>query len=164
MSPSLCPSPIHSVTPSKLWCQAILWTHDQIVKSEVWPLQSHYHEAPSLMTEWERPWGLPSLLYNGYRVSYQKVKWLEWGADHSLPSSSEVKERVELYPYPLWAFMACNRTNFTVYLLYIYIYIYIWTIRIVCNLLYSMKWTCTVTSVISGFVQQTIPYFNYLMP
>jgi len=35
------------------------------------------------------------------------------GVDHLLPSNTEVKERVELYLYPLWAFMACARVNFT---------------------------------------------------
>jgi hypothetical protein len=34
----------------------------------------------------------------------------------------------------------------------------------VCNLYYSMQWTYTATSVISGFVQQTTLYFNYLRP
>ena len=34
-------------------------------------------------------------------------------ADHSPPSSTEVKERVELHLYsPLWAFVACSRVNF----------------------------------------------------
>ena len=47
----------------------------------------------------DRPWGPPSLLYNGYRV-------FPWGkvrpgrdADPSLLSSAEVKNRVELYHY-----------------------------------------------------------------
>ena len=33
------------------------------------------------------------------------------GVDHPPPSSAEVKERVELYPYS--PFMACSRANFT---------------------------------------------------
>jgi hypothetical protein len=34
--------------------------------------------------------------------------------DHPTPSSAEVNERVELYPYsPFWAFMVCYRANFT---------------------------------------------------
>ena len=45
----------------------------------------------------DRPWGPPSLLYNGYRVSFPEVKRPGRGVDHSLPSSAEVKESVELY-------------------------------------------------------------------
>ena len=44
----------------------------------------------------DRPWVPRSLLYNGYRV-FPRVKWLGRGIDHPLPSSTEVKERVELY-------------------------------------------------------------------
>jgi hypothetical protein len=54
----------------------------------------------------ERPWGPPSLLYNGYRVSFPGVKRPGRGVDHSPPSSDRVKERVELYLYspsgPSW--------------------------------------------------------------
>jgi hypothetical protein len=32
----------------------------------------------------------------------------------STPSSAEVKERVELYLYPLWALVVCSRVNFYV--------------------------------------------------
>ena len=45
----------------------------------------------------DRPWGPFSLLYNGYRVSFPGVKRPGRGVDHPLPSSAEVKERVELY-------------------------------------------------------------------
>jgi len=52
-----------------------------------------------------RPWGPPSLLYNEYRVSFTGVKQPGRG-DHPRPSSTEVKERVELYLYspsrPSW--------------------------------------------------------------
>jgi hypothetical protein len=35
-------------------------------------------------------------------------------ADHAPQSSAEVKERVDLYIFfPLWAFLACSRANFT---------------------------------------------------
>ena len=46
------------------------------------------------------PWGPPSLLYNGYRVSF--LGWLGHGIDHPPPSSAEVKERLELYLYSPW--------------------------------------------------------------
>jgi hypothetical protein len=45
----------------------------------------------------DRPWGPPSLLYNGYRVSFPGVKRPGRGVDHPPSSSAEVKERVELY-------------------------------------------------------------------
>jgi len=45
--------------------------------------------------------GPHSLLYNGYKVSFQGVKWLRHGADHPYPSSAKVKEEVELYLYPV---------------------------------------------------------------
>ena len=48
----------------------------------------------------DRPWGPPSLLYNGYRVfrgGGGGVKRPGRGVDHPLTSSAEVKERVELY-------------------------------------------------------------------
>jgi len=57
-------------------------------------------------THQDRPWGPPSLLYNGYRVSFPKVKRPELGVDHPQSSRAEVKERAELYLYypsgPVW--------------------------------------------------------------
>jgi hypothetical protein len=54
----------------------------------------------------DRPWGPPSLLYNGYRVCFPGVKRPGRGVDHPLPSSVWIKERVELYLYspsgPSW--------------------------------------------------------------
>ena len=44
----------------------------------------------------DRPWGPPSLLYNGYRV-FPTVKRPGRCVDHPLPSSAEVGGRVELY-------------------------------------------------------------------
>jgi hypothetical protein len=44
--------------------------------------------------------------------SFPGVKRQVRGVNHPLPSSAEVKERVELYPYsPLWAFMACSELH-----------------------------------------------------
>jgi hypothetical protein len=41
------------------------------------------------------------------------VKWPRSGADHTPPSSAEVKERVELLLYSLlWTFVACFRVKF----------------------------------------------------
>jgi hypothetical protein len=47
------------------------------------------------------PGGLPSLLYNGCRVSLLGVKRLGRGVNNPAPSSADVKERVELYIYSL---------------------------------------------------------------
>jgi hypothetical protein len=42
------------------------------------------------------------------------VRWLVCVIDHRPPSSSVVKERVELYLYaPLWALMVCSRLTVT---------------------------------------------------
>ena len=50
-------------------------------------------------TRSDRPCGPPSLLDNGYRVSFPGVKRPTRGLNHSRPSGAEVKERVELYLY-----------------------------------------------------------------
>jgi hypothetical protein len=54
----------------------------------------------------DRPWGPPSLLYNGYLVSFPGVKQPGCDVNHPPPSSTEVKGRVELYLYspsgPSW--------------------------------------------------------------
>ena len=53
----------------------------------------------------DQPWGPPSLLYNGYRV-FPGGKAAGHGIDNPPPSSTEVKERVELHlnslSGPLW--------------------------------------------------------------
>jgi hypothetical protein len=54
-------------------------------------------DGPGLESRWDeifrtcpdRPWGPPSLLYNGYRV-FPGVKWPGRDADHPPPSSAEV--------------------------------------------------------------------------
>ena len=45
------------------------------------------------------PWGLPSLLYSGYKVIPRGKAAGVW-IDHPPPSSAEVKERVELTSTP----------------------------------------------------------------
>ena len=71
-------------------------------------------DGPGIESQWgkifqthpDRPWGPPSLLYNGYQVSFPGVKRPGRGVDQPPPSSAEVKERVELYLYspsgPSW--------------------------------------------------------------
>ena len=54
----------------------------------------------------DRPWGPPSLLYNGYCVSFSEVKRPGRGVAHPHSCSAEVKEREQLYLYtpsgPSW--------------------------------------------------------------
>ena len=60
----------------------------------------------------DRPWGPPSLQYNGYRVYFLRVKRLGRGVDRPPSSSAEVKERLELYPYSQsgasWFVLGCT--------------------------------------------------------
>jgi len=53
----------------------------------------HFHTCP------DRPWGPPSLLYNGYRVFHGGNVQPGRDADPSPTSSAEVKNRAELYLY-----------------------------------------------------------------
>ena len=54
----------------------------------------------------DRPWGRPSLLYNGNGVSFPGVMRPGRGNDHQPPPRAEVKARVPLYLYspsgPSW--------------------------------------------------------------
>ena len=47
----------------------------------------------------ERPRGPPSLLDNGYRASFPRIKQSVGVVDNTPPSSTDVKERVEIYLY-----------------------------------------------------------------
>jgi hypothetical protein len=53
--------------------------------------------------------GPPSLLYDGYRVSFRGVRRPGRAVNHPPPSSAEVKDRIELYLYffsgPSWPFL-----------------------------------------------------------
>jgi hypothetical protein len=64
----------------------------------------------------DRRWGPYSLLYNWYQVSFPGIKRPERGVGHSPLSCAEVKERVELYLYPIWAIMSYSGVNVTVFL------------------------------------------------
>jgi hypothetical protein len=64
------------------------------------------------------PWGIhsspPSLLYNGYCVSFPGAKQPKHGFDHRPPSSAKLKVKsTATHLFPLWAFVACCRVNFT---------------------------------------------------
>ena len=51
------------------------------------------------LTHPDPPWSPPSLLYSGYRLTFPEVNRPGRGINHPLPSSAEVKERVELFIY-----------------------------------------------------------------
>jgi hypothetical protein len=59
-------------------------------------------------------WGPRSLLYKGYRLSFRGGEGKRPGrrVNHPPASNTEVEGIVELYLYPLWAFMACSRSKF----------------------------------------------------
>jgi hypothetical protein len=59
-----------------------------------------------LRTPQDRPWGPPSLLYGGCRVSFPGVTRPWRGVDHPPASSAKVL-------LPLWAFVAYSKVNFT---------------------------------------------------
>jgi hypothetical protein len=62
----------------------------------------------------DRPWGPPSLLYNGYRVFPGGKVRPGRASDHSHPSSAKVFERIQLYLYPpLGHNRVCNGGYFT---------------------------------------------------
>jgi hypothetical protein len=58
-------------------------------------------------TRQDRPWGPPSLLYNGYRV-----KRPGRGADHPPPSSAEVTNEYSYTSTPPLGLRACYRAKF----------------------------------------------------
>ena len=71
-------------------------------------------DGPGIAPRWgeivrsrpDRHWSPPSLLYNGYRLSFPGVKRPGRGVNHLPSSSARVKERVELYLFspsgPSW--------------------------------------------------------------
>ena len=80
----------------------------------------HRMDGPGVESRWGgetfrvlpyRPWSLPSLVYNGYRV-FPRGKSAEAWRWPPTPSSAEVKEKVELYIYspygPSWPVLGRN--------------------------------------------------------
>jgi hypothetical protein len=75
------------------------------LKKTVFVTETVWLEGPRIKFRWgeifrtrpDWPWGPPSLLYIGYRVSFPGVKRLKRGVDHPPASNAEVKGRVEVY-------------------------------------------------------------------
>jgi hypothetical protein len=63
----------------------------------------------------DRPWGPPSLLYNGYRVSFPGGKRSGCVVDHPSHLASRLKKECSYTSNPLWAFVACSRVNVKLY-------------------------------------------------
>jgi hypothetical protein len=80
-----------------------------------WAIQrSNPGRGEIFCTRPDRPWGPPSLLYNGYRVSFPGVKRPGRGVNHPPPYSTEVKTMSRtIPPLPTWAFIVSSRTNST---------------------------------------------------
>ena len=62
-------------------------------------MKSRWAEILRTLSDW--PWGPPSLLYKGYRISFPGIKWMGLGVYQPPPPSAEVKERVEICLYSL---------------------------------------------------------------
>jgi len=61
----------------------------------------------------DRHWGPNSLLYNGYRVSFPRVRRPQRSANHPNSISSRCYRTSRAIHLPLWAFVACYRIKFT---------------------------------------------------
>ena len=66
----------------------------------------------------DRPCGSPSLLYNGYRVSFSRVRRSDRGLDHPQHLATRLKKEIPIPVLPLWIFVACYRVNFTFIIIY----------------------------------------------
>jgi len=59
----------------------------------------------------DRPWGSPSLLYNGYRVTFPGVERPGRGVDHPTHLGPRSKKEQSYTSTPPLAFVACSRVN-----------------------------------------------------
>jgi len=63
----------------------------------------------------DRRWGTLSLIFNGYRVSFPRIKRPGRKVEHTLSYSAEIFERVQLFLCPLLRFRGVNRNNFILF-------------------------------------------------
>ena len=106
--------------PNTIWCEFLNSVGPDIsVGIATWYVLDGPEWNPGgdeiFRTHPDRRSGPPTLLYNWYRVSFLGVKLPERGVDHLPLSCAEVKGRVVLQFYPLWAIMACSGVNFTLF-------------------------------------------------
>jgi hypothetical protein len=95
----------HRIIRGTTWCgPGLLSQYSNVMGWTVWG--SNPGGGKILRACPDRPWGPPSLLYNGYQV-FHGVQQQGPGTDNPHPSRAMVKERVALYLYstsgPLWA-------------------------------------------------------------
>ena len=93
----------------KLWTDKVLERKGWLCPILMYKVQATRYgvDGPGIESLWgrdfphpsSRPRGPPSLLYNGYWVSFPGVKRPGRGANHASSSRAEVKERVELCLY-----------------------------------------------------------------
>jgi hypothetical protein len=116
-------NPLHILMPC--FCKLVLcpnvcvkWGRD----SSVGIATPYGLDYPGIESRWGRDFpqlsrpgscGPPSLLYNGYQLSFPGVKQPVRGVDHSLPRSAEVKESWAI-PLLLWAIMEVLEWTFWV--------------------------------------------------
>jgi hypothetical protein len=87
----------------KIW-QRFITTVSRICRVPSWTVQeSNPGVGEIFRTRQNRPWGPPSFLHKGFRVSFPPVKRPGCRVDQPPPSRVEVKESVDLYHYfPSW--------------------------------------------------------------
>ena len=65
------------------------------------------------ITRPDRPWGPPSLLYNGYRVFPGGKVAVAWPWPPNSHLAPRIKKEYSYTSTPLWAFVNCSRVKFT---------------------------------------------------
>jgi hypothetical protein len=75
-------------------------------KKKSWEEQKYFFSKKSS----DPLWGPPSLVFNGYRCSFPRLKLPKREADHSPPSSAQVKNNGAIPPLALYAFMVWTVT------------------------------------------------------
>ena len=105
---------LHNIFPARAHKGGIIWPWTKWQRRNLSPKGAGYSlsvetlyrlDGPGFEPQrgWDllpRPWGPPSLLYNGYRLSFPGVKRPGRGVNHPPPSSAEVKGRVALTSIP----------------------------------------------------------------